>query len=331
MGTTIEQGEISVVNASFNVKRVIDTDNLMYLKNLLCTKSWLEDFQLLFNNPSDCINSIKWYPFPISKFARVGRYNNPIILGKEYQLDVMAKYIETINKSARLCELTINRYYNNFMDYEPYTKVELYVPYFGIIPLPTNEVMGQTLYLDIAVDFDTGIGTLYITCEGKVIMTNSTKLGIDIPIGASNYNQVVKDNMANMIKTIAGIGAMAVGGALGKTSGALLTAKGLSMAVSSGVDIMTNSIRYTRGSLTGGTDMLASPTSVYAIITRPNAVPIDDYEYRHLKGKPLGEIRVLSLMEGFTQVDQIHLVNMPNALDEEMKEIESLLRQGVEF
>ena len=103
------------------------------------------------------------------------------------------------------------------------------------------------------------------------------------------------------------------------------------MAVSSGVDIMTNTIRYTRGSLTGGTDMLASPTSIYAIITRPNAVPIDDYEYRHLKGKPLGEIRVLSLMEGFTQIDQIQLQSMPNALDEEIKEIESLLRQGVEF
>ena len=105
----------------------------------------------------------------------------------------------------------------------------------------------------------------------------------------------------------------------------------VAFAVSSGVDIMTNTIRYTRGSLTGGTDMLASPTSIYAIITRPNAVPIDDYEYRHLKGKPLGEIRVLSLMEGFTQIDQIQLQSMPNALDEEIKEIESLLRQGVEF
>ena len=216
------------------------------------------------------------------------------------------------------------------MDFEPYTKVELYVPYFSFMSLPVNEVMGKTIYIYLSIDFDSGIGTIYIECGGKVIMANSTKLGIDIPLGASNLNEVVKDNFANGLKVVSGIVTMAVA-PTGKMTGALLTAKGLSMAVTSGIDAVSNSqVRYTRGSLTGGTDMLASPNSVYAIITRPNPITISS-NYNKVKGKPLGEVKTLSTLRGFTIVEQIHLNGFDDALDEEVKEIEKLLKEGVEF
>ena len=118
----------------------------------------------------------------------------------------------------------------------------------------------------------------------------------------------------------------------GKLTGAMLATKGLSMAVTSGVDAVFGSqIRYTRGSMTGGNDMCASPTSIYAVITRPNPIPIVDADYNHVKGKPLGDIKVLSTLRGFTIIDQIHLHDFPNALEEEMKEIETLMHSGIEL
>lgn len=329
MGSYVSGGTILPNPTAFNTKyRLTSIYDVQRLKQLLCDDTFIDNFKLLFNNPSDYINSLKFYPFSLNYFINMS-YSR-VKLGK-IDTDIFGYEVRSIYKYYTIATINITPRYNNFMDYEPYTKVELYVPYFGFISVPTNEVMSKQVVLKLGVDFDTGIGTLYIEVDNRVIMTQSQKLGIDIPFGATNFNEIVKDNIANGIKTTAGIVMLAVGGGVGKTAGAVLTAKGLTMAVTSGVDAVTGStIRYTRGSLTGGTDMLASPTSVYAIITRPNAVAITS-DYNNIKGKPLGDIRVLSTLRGFTTVEQIHLKDMPDALDEEMNEIESLLREGVEL
>ena len=329
MASSIVGGNIPTMNTAFNTKYVLSgLYSVQRLKELLCDDTFIQNFQLLFNNPSDFINSIKCYPLYLGSFLTTS--SNYIRLGK-INTNILANNVYTVRKGVNIANIKITPKYNNFMDYEPYTKVDLYVPYFSFISLPTNEVMNKTINLYLTIDFDTGIGTLYIQVDGRVITTATQKLGIDIPIGSSNYNEIVKDNIANAIKTTAGIVMLAVGGGVGKTAGSILVAKGLSMAVTSGVDAVTGStVRYTRGSLTGGSDMLSSPTSVYAIITRPNPVPITS-DYNHIKGKPLGDIRVLSTLRGFTIIDQIHLQNMPNALDEEMNEIEALMKEGIEL
>lgn len=330
MGTVVSSGTQKYGMTTFDYKYVFNGTYYLYkLKEALCDKTFFNNFAYLFQNNADYVNSVKVYPFAITYVASLDG-QTAFKLGKATIGGVLAQPFVYARKTVLLNSIMITPKYNNFMDYEPYTKIELYVPYFGFLELPTNEVMGKRIYIYLGVDFDTGMGTIYIQVDGRVIMTTSNKIGIDIPLGSSNLNEVVKENVANAIKTVAGVAMFAVGGAVGKTTGALLVAKGLTTAISSGVDIMTNGIRYSRGSLTGGHDMLGSPTSIYVIITRPNAVEIDS-NYNHIKGKPLGDIRVLSTLRGFTQIDQIHLHDMPNALDEEMKEIESLLRKGVEL
>ena len=315
---------------AFNTKYVLrDTSDIRKIKNKLCDQTFLNDLSLLFSNPSDYVNGIKYYPFNVANFVGA-QYKSLFQLGLTYILDVHCKRFPTVTTAVLMAYINIPRKFNNFMDYEPYTKIELYVPYFGFLNLPVNEVMGKRVYVYMGVDFDSGVGTIYLVVDNIAIMTSSTKLGIDIPLGASNLNQIVKDNMANGMKVVAGIASMALMGS-GKIAADLLAVKGLTTAVTSGIDTVNNlQVRYTRGSTTGGYDMLASPRYVYAIITRPNPVPIDS-EYNRLKGKPLGEIKVLSQLRGFTIIDQIHLQNMPNALDEEMNEIEELLKRGVEL
>ena len=315
---------------SFNTKYVLrDKSDVRKIKEKLCDQTFLNDLSLLFSNPSDYVNSIKYYPFNVADFVGA-QYDSFFRLGETSLPDVNCKLFPSVTTAVLMAYIDIPRGFNNFMDNEPYTKIELYVPYFSFINLPVNEVMGKRINIYMGVDFDSGTGTIYLVVDDNVIMTSSTKLGIDIPLGASNLNEIVKENLANGMKVVAGISSMALAGT-GKIAGSLLAVKGLTTAVTSGIDAVKNTqVRYTRGSASGGYDMLASPRFVYAIITRPNPVPIDS-EYNHLKGKPLGEIKVLSQLRGFTIIDQIHLQNMSNALDEEMKEIESLLHAGVEL
>ena len=330
MGSNVNSYGVQVTsNTAFNTKYLIyDVNVIQSLKEFLCDKTFLNQIQRLFTNPNDFINSLKYYPLKADAFVQNSSYQ--ILKIGNVPTTIGARKVNYISKSIRIASMRVNPKYNNFMDYDPYTKVELFVPYFSFLSLPTNEVMGKTIDLYLSIDFDTGMGTLYIQVEGRVIMTTSQKLGIDIPIGSSNLNEVVKDNIANAVKTTAGIAMMTYGGG-SKMTGALLTAKGLSMAVTSGIDAVTNSVvRYTRGNMTGGSDMLGSPTSVFLVITRPNAVRIDS-NYNRIKGKPLGDIRSLGSLNGFTQVDQIHIKNIPNALEEELNEIEQLLKTGVEL
>ena len=337
MSTDVSTGYLLYPKFNFNTKYVIGYDRVKNLKTLLCDESFWTNFSLLFTDYSQYINSIKYYPFNIGDIANFNPDTSSIVVGNKTlptgQFDgIRGSEIVSIEKSTPLGWIYIPKTYDNFLDYEPFTKIELYVPYFSFINLPVNEVMGKVLYLNLSVDFDTGIGTLYIRVDGRVIMVSTTKLGIDVPIGSSNFNDIMKDNLANGIKLVAGVVTMVAGGVLGageKVSGTLLATKGISMAVSSGVDIITNStVRYSRGSLTGGTDMLASPTSIYAVVTRPNPISINE-NYNHIKGRPLGDVKVLSTLRGFTTVEDIHLEGFPDALDEELKDIESQLRNGV--
>lgn len=334
MATEVTSGNQKYPKFNFNTKYLVAASYMPALKSILCDKTFWDNFSALFTDYSDFINNIKYYPFNVREFVTVNPDSSIIKLGNT-NLDgneIRGAEVIQILKNIQIGYITIPKRFNNFLDYEPFTKIELYVPYFSFISLPPNEVIGKTVYLYLSVDFDTGLGTLYIQVDGRVIMTSTAKLGIDVPIGSSNVNDVAKENLANGVKLVAGIVTMVAGGVAGageKVSGTLLMTKGVSMAVTSGVDMITNStIRYSRGSLTGGTDMFASPTSIYAVVTRPNPVEIDS-NYNHVKGRPLGDIKVLSTLRGFTIVEDVHLEGFDTALDEELKDIENQLHAGI--
>ena len=311
-------------NTSFNTKYQVNFSQLTTLKTLLCDQSFLDRLSLLFRSPSDFINGIKYYPFSFDLIGRLSA-SQELYLGGRIETGIEAKQVVSIYNNVKIADIEIRREYNNFLDYEPYTKVELFVPYFSFIELPTNEVMGKTVSLYLSVDFDTGIGTLYVQIEGRVIMVTTAKLGIDIPLGSTNYNEVIKDVINNSIK--GGIGVVAS-----------IASENFAGALAIGVKTASQNIfgstkRYSRGTLSGGSGMLASPTSIYAVITRPNSLMTDAQleKYSKVKGRPLEATLVLSQLHGFTIVGEVHLNDMPNALDEEMKEIETLLKKGVEL
>ena len=179
MGTVTETGSQVLANSYFNEKYKFTLDNLWKLRNLLVSDTFFSNVDLLFANPSDYINSVKCYPFNLSIISRLGN-SKTLKIGKVTANNIIVPPLSQIAKKLLLGKITCLRKYNNFLDYEPYTKVEMYIPYFGFVSIPTNEVMGNQIYIYLSVDFDTGIGTVYIEVEGKVIMTVSQKLGIDM-------------------------------------------------------------------------------------------------------------------------------------------------------
>ena len=223
-----------------------------------------------FVEPSECLRSVRVYPFNIldyegkllfgnQQYVNVG--NNALPLHKMIPppVGIIDSYSTLVVNSVttvviRGGSITIPKMYNNFLDYEPYTIIELYIPFIGWVKLPTNLVNGKKLYSKYIVDLETGTAINEIRIdEGKftqtqgsganlipakdenfLIMTTECDIGYDIPIVRMNTtDQMKRERIANIksalrwVKTATDIASTVANVASGGITGKLQMAKGL--------------------------------------------------------------------------------------------------------
>lgn len=135
----------------------------------------------LFNNPVDAIISFGIIPFvpPFSEPMQV-YFGNQIMPGIQWPM-VTEQYVLVDMGSIKL-----HPYYGSFLDYSPYTKVKLYLPYIGWVELDADEVMGIEMFLEYHVDVLTGDCIAFIKCDDSVKYTFNGNCLTKIPITASN-------------------------------------------------------------------------------------------------------------------------------------------------
>lgn len=323
----------------------------------------------LFNNPSEFILSIRVYPFSLLKFSDrelENWYPEPSgATPNHYSVSVGSTFLTKETDSGtwtlsayrygmpkqRSFTYTINRYFNDFMDFAPYTKLTLSLPFGEFMELPTNEVMGKEIKVSYMVDIHTGnlVVTVHVkvsTNNYRLIGTTSYPIAYNIPIGRTNATERGLNDAIRKINFKTGLytaGISAVGGTLsGIFGGKFGISKGIQMGTS-GVNSLISSIAknkineitnnqetYSGGSGSGGLSESTLSYRCNLIVKRPIPIPIDE-NYNHLKGRPLGEYRTLGVLRGFTIVDDIHLKEFDSATDSEVNQIEQLLRTGVQL
>jgi hypothetical protein len=109
------------------------------------------------------------------------------------------------NKSVRLIKnmpylefkgsyIDITPRYNSFLDYEPYTKVQVFLPYLGYVDLDADVVMGKRVLAYYYVDYTTGTALIDVQVripEGdsfiyKTINIFDTTVGTSVSISRTN-------------------------------------------------------------------------------------------------------------------------------------------------
>lgn len=331
----------------FNCKAILVNDNDESTVNLfadsLHNTNLFDNLKALFTSKSQYVNSLRWYPFDLSQFMSISSTASDLTLGGveakwggTVTYNVKCKRVNSIVRAVKIATIHISRYYQDFMDYEPYTTAQIYLPYLGFYAFPLKDCVGDDIDVYYSIDFDTGMATAYVESHAgtsgtdRVILMASGKIGIDIPIGGDNSNEIAKDVFNNSVKLLASGIAIAGGVTAGKVAGGIIAGKGMETALSSGVNFVTGQqVHYQRGSLTGGQDALPSPTDIYIVYHRPMRAVLDMNLYAKTKGRPLSDMRTLSFLTGFTKVEEIHLEGFTMALKSEVDEIESLLHEGV--
>lgn len=139
----------------------------------------------LTQNPIDAVISLKKFPID----------NIPTITGA-YFINIGAKStnisasplaaacgIYTFNFSSATDTSLYPHYNNSFLDYEPYTKAELYIPFCGTYEIPCTYLYDYgSVEVKLIIDFISGACTGYVLCNGICIGSCSGSCAITLPL-----------------------------------------------------------------------------------------------------------------------------------------------------
>lgn len=312
-----------------------DKSAMTELFKVISGKGFFEWLSNLFNRASDSIGSIRIYPMIRSKLRDFNTSLTFSVL-KMGGKDWMVKH-HTHNVQNYRYEVgkKVFAEANSFIQFEPYTQISLHLPFLDFIDLPVNELRGKTMYVYYTFDYASGTATAFIEVQSNtdryILATKTGKVGVDVAWGKDNSVENSRNIINTAISTAISLatiyatkGTSAVAqGVAGARAGAEVGKSLLSIANST-------QTRFERGGTVGSYGSIAFDNfKPYLIIKRPKLVPVDETEYARIYGKPLYESRVLAQVSGFTIVDDIHLENLGEATEPEMREIEMLLKQGV--
>ena len=269
----------------------------------------IDGWKKLFADPMDAILGLSILPVQIpsssTKEVKVGNIGTGITLNV-----ANSQFVEVDCGS-----INVNEYWGAYLDYEPYTQAQIFLPYIGTRPISVDEIMGKTVSVVYHVDILTGACCCFVKCGDSVLYTYNGQCSIPIPITGANYTSVVN----GVISVAASVGSLvATGGASAPTS--------IPAIASSVVNQMKPQIEKS-GSISGSAGVLNMQTP-YLILIRPRqALPSKQNEFI---GYPSLITVQLTELSGYTEVQSIHLENIP-ATQEELTEIQSLLEGGVIF
>ena len=192
-----------------------------------------DDLSLLFKSKNDVIIGIRRLPMaivpdtaPLTNMEAVGlELEQPGSGGTKIQgAKVLNRLGTGISVPSRIEYLNfhVDRKFNTFLDYEPYTKLQLYLPLIGIVNLDTNSVMGKDVKVTYIFDYlGNTVAAEISVVEGetiRILQTETGVLGYNIPYTYINSEEMSRNLAIGVVKAGLSIGAGVVGSSYQSTS-----------------------------------------------------------------------------------------------------------------
>lgn len=214
------------------------------------------------------------------------------------------------------------KYFGNFMDYEPYTSISLYLPFCGWTSVPADRVMGGVLYLSYRCDIITGNVAAYIRCTDQTgqqtyTTTITGNAAVSIPVTGN-------DNGTGSVlgAVTAGLG-IAAAGILTGGSGAIVAG-----AAAAGLGAQTGRHLLQQSGQVSGNVSIINQLQPFVFVS----MPIDAYSdlWRQLHGiRSMLPVKIGDMAgTGHTVFSDVHADRIA-CTTAEQAEIENILKSGV--
>lgn len=283
----------------------------------------------LFQSDSDYVINMTFYPINLDDVMTTGSTSTDVYLGKKKLTSYTVKDIVSVKPYVEIAEFTISRPHNNFLDFSPYTRIWLHIPFFSPIEIPTDVAYDTTGFtINFAIDLFSNHATVYIERKtgNKIIASASAKIGIEVPWGKTNAEEIQRNNALQMITALGGVISTGVGVYTGNP---IALAGGVSMVTKNITQALSNNVQHlnTYNGGDGNRDGLCINKDIYLHIETPKDVK---YPNRSLRGGVCKDNYTLSSLSGYTQVGNINF--NPSGYEiynDEISEIVELLKSGV--
>lgn len=208
--------------------------------------------------------------------------------------------------------INVTEFYGAALDYLPFRKTSIYLPFIGTRTLSTDDIMGKSVQVVYNIDLLSGALTAMIKCGDAVLYQYSGSCAMSIPLTGQTFTDMV----TSTIQLAAGIGATVASGG---------TAAGI-VAASAANSVMSMKPHIERaGGVSGAAGQLAV-MKPYLIGEIPRQSVPEDYNL--FAGYPSNIKAALSDLSGYTEIETIYIEGIA-ATDSELNEIETLLKGGV--
>ena len=281
---------------------------LMGFSNYLWSNDVFTNLQKFIQSPMDLIISLAIVPVAVQTEATASTIKIGGISTGATALKVTNQYM-TFDCGS----ITLNEYYGNALDYGDYTKLSIYLPYIGVRELKTDELMQGTIQVKYNIDLLTGACIALVKCTrqklSSVLYSFEGNISAQLPIQAKDYMGLYTSIARGVVDTAL-------------TRGSNLIKDGVSSAIS----VMSSKPQINRsGSISANGGHLGLHTP-YIIIERAiQSVPDNHSQFY---GNPSNITATLGNLQGYTEVDYVIETNI-HCLDEELAEIDTLLKEGV--
>lgn len=339
--------QISSILQSENINLLFyDTNGDSALLKAIYTNSNLQTFVKYLKAFPFYVGDREYYtdePKPQQTQHEVGYWTRNYHIGDKHDIYVgdtptMPKYNVLVNCMAdfKLDDFIGYSYTDEWLKSEPYTTIELWVPFYNFVKLPYVKIHNHELRLYYITTIGDGSTTaiIYDVDDDKILFSSKVECSVDIPTSTTNNyeNEKKKDALitSTAIGTLSSI--LSIGFGVGSAN-PMLVASGVMGGVSTVTKAVTSASQIYETANVGSTSVTSGIfNSLKPFIKRTVQTPIslsDEAEYNHLFGKPLKNIRTLSDLHGFTKVDDIMIENISNITKNEEETLIALLKEGI--
>lgn len=282
--------------------------------NSLASWMWgsldIDLFKRITQSPMDAILGLSILPGIVpsgsSSSVKIGNLDSGVSMTK-----VSSQYVKFDCGS-----LTVKRKWGAFLDYSPYTKTYLYLPFIGIRSVETDSIMNTSIQIKYNIDVMSGACCAFVIANGTTLYSFIGQCSCSVPVTGRDWTNLIN----GVLGAVSGVASAAGSAASGNIMGAV---SGIASAASSALSAKPT-IEHS-GSM-GGMGGLMGIKRPYFIIERPvQAVPGHQND---VIGYPSFVYKYISRLSGYTEFEQIHLEGIPCTSDE-LSEIENILLSGV--
>lgn len=299
---------------------------VLSLSNYLWSSGIDTVLKKLYADPIQCIISLSMIPLVVTSTItgniRIAHTDTEIT-------DVMIAENQFVTLDCGTIDL--DEFWGSYLDYSPYTKLSIYLPFIGVRALNIDEFMSGTIGVKYVIDIVSGDCIAFISRVGStdnltvpvpailgVLYQFNGNVSLQVPISAANFAQMYG---ASISAAVGGVGMLA-----GAVTGGLSAPMAIAGIAATAVNVASAKPSISHGGAIPSTAGWLGVQKPYLILQRPQQCLPENQNT--LTGYPAYITVTIGDVEGYNEFEIMHLENIP-ATEQEKDEIERLLKSGV--